>query len=74
MEAERGKSPFELIVGLHDVAEEPDARDDELASWMPFSEVEPVLGRLLAASRRTGTPGWLAVSSATGPTAPMRPS
>lgn len=56
MAVEQAGARFELIVGVHDLAETPDARDDELASWMPFSEVEPVLGRLLAASRRTGTP------------------
>lgn len=55
MEAERGTSPFELIVGLHDLAEEPDARDDELMSWMPFSAARPLLDDLLAMSRKTGT-------------------
>ena len=55
MEAERGTSPFELIVGLHDLAEEPDARDDELTSWMPFSAARPLLDDLLAMSRKTGT-------------------
>lgn len=54
MEAESGTSPFELIVGLHDLAEEPDARDDELASWMPFSAAAPLLDELLAKSRTTG--------------------
>jgi peptidoglycan/xylan/chitin deacetylase (PgdA/CDA1 family) len=55
VEAERGTSPFELIVGLHDLAEEPDARDDELTSWMPFSAARPLLDDLLAMSRKTGT-------------------
>ena len=54
MEAERGKSPFELIVGLHDLAEEPDAHDDELMSWMPFSAAKPLLDDLLAMTRKTG--------------------
>jgi len=45
---------FELIVGLHDVAERPDARGDELSSWVPFSEAEPVLDALVARCRQTG--------------------
>jgi len=47
-------SRFELIVGLHDLAERPDARGDELSSWMPFSEVEPVLDALVESCRQTG--------------------
>jgi len=49
-----GGSRFELIVGVHDLSEEPDARGDELKSWMPFSAAEPLLRTLLAMSRRTG--------------------
>ena len=54
MVAEHGGSRFELIVGVHDLSEVPDASGDELKSWMPFSGVEPLLGRLLAMSQRTG--------------------
>lgn len=53
MEARAG-SQFELIIGLHDLSEEPDARNDELKSWMPFSEVEPLLDKLLDMSRQIG--------------------
>lgn len=52
--AVEGPARFELIVGLHDLAERPDARDDELSSWMPFSTVEPVLDALVLSCRQTG--------------------
>ncbi|SCM76174.1 hypothetical protein KL86PLE_30621 [uncultured Pleomorphomonas sp.] len=54
MAVDGGGSRFELIVGVHDLAEQPDARDDELKSWVPFSVAEPLLRTLLAMSRRTG--------------------
>ena len=46
---------FQLIVGVHDLADPADARDDELQSWMPFGEVAPVLERILDNTRATGT-------------------
>lgn len=49
-----GPARFELIVGLHDLAERPDARGDELPYWLPFSTVEPVLDALALSCRRTG--------------------
>lgn len=54
MVVERGGSRFELIVGVHDLSEAPDARGEELKSWMPFSAVEPLLDNLLDMSRQTG--------------------
>ena len=55
MAAERAGSRFELIVGVHDLSEAPDAIGDEVKSWMPFSAVEPLLDSLLDLSRKTGT-------------------
>ncbi len=55
MTADPGTSRFELIVGVHDLAEEPDARGEELNSWMPFSAVEPLLATLLQYCRQSGT-------------------
>ncbi len=45
---------FELIIGLHDLSERPDARGEELAYWMPFSAARPVLDALVDSSRQTG--------------------
>lgn len=47
-------SPFQMIVGLHDVAEVPDARDDELLSWVAFSRLKPLLAEIIENTRRTG--------------------
>lgn len=54
MAVERGEARFELIIGVHDLSEEPDARGDELKSWMPFSVAEPLLDKLVEMSHRTG--------------------
>jgi peptidoglycan/xylan/chitin deacetylase (PgdA/CDA1 family) len=45
---------FRLIVGVHDLADPPDARGDELSSWMPFAEVAPLFDRILDHTRATG--------------------
>ena len=49
-----GPPRFELIVGLHDVAERPEARGDEMSSWVPFSQAKPVLDALVESCRQTG--------------------
>lgn len=54
MAVERGEALFELIIGVHDLSEEPDARDDELQSWIPFSIAEPLLDTLVDMNRRSG--------------------
>lgn len=48
--------PFELIVGVHDLAETPDAQGDELLSWLPMSKARPVLDEVFANSRTVGLP------------------
>ncbi len=50
------KSPFELIVGVHDLAESPDAVGDEMLSWLPMSTARPLLDEILANSRKTDLP------------------
>lgn len=45
MEADGRNGGFRLIVGVHDLAEQPDARGDELRSWVPFSRARPLLER-----------------------------
>jgi peptidoglycan/xylan/chitin deacetylase (PgdA/CDA1 family) len=45
---------FEMIVGVHDLAEPPVASGDELTSWMPFSAVAPLLDRLAAETAARG--------------------
>lgn len=49
-------SRFDFIVGLHDLSEAPDARGDELDSWLPFSEARPLLDRIRTTCQRTGVP------------------
>jgi peptidoglycan/xylan/chitin deacetylase (PgdA/CDA1 family) len=46
--------PFDLIVGVHDLSDPPDAANDELLSWMSFSRARPLLDTILANSRRAG--------------------
>ncbi len=55
MTGKRGAARFELIVGVHDLSEEPDARGDELKSWVPFSAARPLLDELVETSREAGT-------------------
>ncbi len=47
---------FELIIGVHDLAETPDAEGEELLSWLPFSVARPVLDAILANRRMTSMP------------------
>lgn len=54
--APESKSPFELIVGVHDLAENPDASGDEQLSWLPMSRARPLLDEVLANSKETGLP------------------
>jgi peptidoglycan/xylan/chitin deacetylase (PgdA/CDA1 family) len=54
MVGEVAATRFQLIVGVHDLADPPEARGDELLSWMPFGEVAPLLDRILDNTRATG--------------------
>lgn len=49
-------SRFDFIVGLHDLSEAPDARGEELDSWLPFSVARPLLDRIRATCDSTGVP------------------
>lgn len=46
--------PFDLIVGVHDLTDPPDAVDDELLSWLSFEQARPLLDRILKNARQTG--------------------
>ncbi len=46
---------FQMIVGVHDLAEMPEGPPDELYSWLPFSRVKPLLDDILENTRAAGT-------------------
>ncbi len=52
--ADAAKSSFDLIVGVHDLADPPDAMDDELQSWLSFEQARPLLDTILENTRRNG--------------------
>lgn len=47
---------FRFYAGVHDLSEVPDAVDDELTSWLPFSQARPVLDEIAAQCRAAATP------------------
>jgi len=50
--AEEG--PFDLIVGVHDLTDPPDAAGDELLSWLSFEQARPLLDTILENTRQNG--------------------
>lgn len=49
-----GARHFQMIVGVHDLSEPPQASGDEMKSWMAFSEVRPLLDQLVDNTSQTG--------------------
>lgn len=43
---------FQMIAGVHDLSETPDAQGDELKSWVAFSQARPLLDRILENTRQ----------------------